>query len=603
MKLLKADQDQAEDTDDDDGSVAQLDDQSAADGGAAVAAVVSESTVSSGGGLWASVVAGADGEGQKEDGAAGGGAAAVNVFTHPVVELLIGKLTLEQNTGAGAAADAGAGGGGGGDAEAAVTVGGTDRLHDLQDVHLNVAEVLEDIVYRTSGMLGGGGEGDVDGSAGFGDMGDIGESEMLAATPPSRLCLALNAEPSVVALLTSVLHAGGADQGQKSASAAALRVLVGLLKCNRRSVWEKRKMALGLAAVEDPDRDAALPHVVSVLLGRLPELGEQLDVEGAGAERMRTTFAPDVEKLGVRRLQLVELICELVHSDFDEVFAALAGQGQENLMQLCLDTFFKFEWNNMLHRIVMGALIAIVERGQNEPAPAGEEWKADGEAASAHGGVVALCRSLFVEYNLLDRILQAYRENDEYAKQPKGCQKGYMGFLHHVCNGLVEAADQPVLTDGNDQGGVDADGEGDEGESSDANLILCFLQGHQAWEDFVDTQLEEINRIERTALGGDNAPPASPALAGLPDCGDPPDDDFDIGSGADGGGTAGGSMLEYDMDDFAEEFDEELGSGSRGGAFGPFDDDDSDDDDSDDDDDDDSDDSDDDEMSEALKAQ
>ena len=159
MKLLKADQDQAEDTDDDDGSVAQLDDQSAADGGAAVAAVVSESTVSSGGGLWASVVAGADGEGQKEDGAAGGGAAAVNVFTHPVVELLIGKLTLEQNTGAGAAADAGAGGGGGGDAEAAVTVGGTDRLHDLQDVHLNVAEVLEDIVYRTSGMLGGGARG------------------------------------------------------------------------------------------------------------------------------------------------------------------------------------------------------------------------------------------------------------------------------------------------------------------------------------------------------------------------------------------------------------------------------------------------------------
>ena len=145
--------------------------------------------------------------------------------------------------------------------------------------------------------------------------------------------------------------------------------------------------------------------------------------------------------------------------------------------------------------------------------------------------------------------------------------------------------------------------------SGRGRFILSALyngdEGPQAWEDFVDTQLEEINRIERTALGGDNAPPASPALTGLPDCGDPPDDDFDIGgSGGGDGRGAGGSMLEYDMDDFAEEFEDELGNTARGGmsSFGAFDDDDDDSDDDDSDDDDSDDDSDDDEPSAALKA-
>eukprot|EP00947_MAST-08B_sp_MAST-8B-sp1_P006672 g6672.t1 len=285
---------------------------------------------------------------------------------------------------------------------------------------------------------------------------------------------------------------------------------------------------------------------------------------------MRTTFARDVERLGIRRLQLVELICELVHADYDAVFAALAGEGSANLMQRCLDTFFQFEWNNMLHRIVMGALIAIVERGQHEAAPTEAGWMDSPEAAAAHGGVAALCQVLFRGYGLLDRILQTYKENDEYAQTPQGCQKGFMGFLHHVCNGLVEAAEQPVLGEAADVDGK-APGEGDEAES---NLIGCFVRGHAAWDEFVDNKLEEVNRIERTALGGDQAPPASPALQGLPE----PDPNIEDDDGEDGPS----GLLEYDIDD--EGFDGPEGFDDE---FVDNDDDDDDEDDDDDDDDDD----------------
>merc|ERR1740130_942294 len=117
-------------------------------------------------------------------------------------------------------------------------------------------------------------------------------------------------------------------------------------------------------SAQDAQDAMALPPVVGVLLGRLPAFVAQLAQEERDAVKRRTTFGQDVEVLGLRRLQLVQLLCELVHSDYDAVFTAFADQGDSNPMVLCLDIFFKFEFCNMVHRIVMGAMLAIIERAQ-----------------------------------------------------------------------------------------------------------------------------------------------------------------------------------------------------------------------------------------------
>lgn len=81
------------------------------------------------------------------------------------------------------------------------------------------------------------------------------------------------------------------------------------------------------------------------------------------------------------------------------------------VLPVCLDLFIKYEWHSFLHNIVE-SMVGTVLSGENK----------------------ALKMSLFKEGNLLGRIIDATRHNDDAVTQGKNCRKGYMGQLRLIAS-------------------------------------------------------------------------------------------------------------------------------------------------------------------------
>lgn len=86
-----------------------------------------------------------------------------------------------------------------------------------------------------------------------------------------------------------------------------------------------------------------------------------------------------------------------------------------------LDLFFKFPWNNSLHNVVYDLIQQIfngkLDEGMNRD----------------------LCAAVFTQrQGLVDRILQAIKENDEIAAKPHGVRLGHMGHLTLITEEVVK---------------------------------------------------------------------------------------------------------------------------------------------------------------------
>ncbi|KAJ8928124.1 hypothetical protein NQ314_019350 [Rhamnusium bicolor] len=88
-----------------------------------------------------------------------------------------------------------------------------------------------------------------------------------------------------------------------------------------------------------------------------------------------------------------------------------------------LDLFFKYSWNNFLHTQVENCLISALKTHVSE------ENEENTNALSKH---------LLVNCKLIERILDAWKENDEQQAQEKGIRQGYMGHLISIVNKIVE---------------------------------------------------------------------------------------------------------------------------------------------------------------------
>jgi len=90
-----------------------------------------------------------------------------------------------------------------------------------------------------------------------------------------------------------------------------------------------------------------------------------------------------------------------------------------SVLPTVLDLFFKYEWHNLLHNLVK-SLLEIIITGENR----------------------AMSESLLTDANMLARIIDAHKDNDEAVKQPKSCRKGYMGQLRQISNLIQDRAKQ-----------------------------------------------------------------------------------------------------------------------------------------------------------------
>lgn len=192
-----------------------------------------------------------------------------------------------------------------------------------------------------------------------------------------------------------------------------------------------------------------LPVLFSVVLENLNNFVNILTTNKP--EHAVLTTVGEIVPLGFHRLKVVEFLMSLVKSNHQRVDEELI---KLNILSTCLDIFFNYKWNNFLHSIIEQMLVTILE-GENEE----------------------LKFSLFSHTKLADRIVAAWKENEEEIQKPKGMRRGYMGHLMIIiANTLNTAANNP--------------------------LVKQNLDENQAWNEFIATAYEEAKELEKMQIGG-----------------------------------------------------------------------------------------------------
>uniref|UniRef100_A0A8C7Q148 Protein phosphatase 6, regulatory subunit 2b n=1 Tax=Oncorhynchus mykiss TaxID=8022 RepID=A0A8C7Q148_ONCMY len=108
-----------------------------------------------------------------------------------------------------------------------------------------------------------------------------------------------------------------------------------------------------------------------------------------------------------------------------------------NTINILLDLFFKYTWNNFLHFQVELCVAAILSHsaspGPTLPLPSVPPDIFTHNPLVTH---VRVCLSLFQDCRLVPRILEAWEENDKMQEEG-GMRRGYMGHLTRIANTVV----------------------------------------------------------------------------------------------------------------------------------------------------------------------
>jgi len=174
-----------------------------------------------------------------------------------------------------------------------------------------------------------------------------------------------------------------------------------------------------------------------------------------------TTSNAVISPLGPFRLKCVDLALALVKLNYQLIDSALI---EHRVIARCVDLFFQYKWNNILHCVVESMAKFILE---SKPS--------------------YMCLYLLRDCQLLDRVLQAQQnEEQERSMKEKKEQKvphlGYMGHLYSIANAILTS-------------------------SKVHSAIFYLLEDvpNRGWKKFADGKLKGINDRMNRPLGG--APP------------------------------------------------------------------------------------------------
>ncbi|KAM4901971.1 serine/threonine-protein phosphatase 6 regulatory subunit 2 isoform 4-T4 [Sylvia borin] len=230
----------------------------------------------------------------------------------------------------------------------------------------------------------------------------------------------------------------------------------------------------------------------SILHGIEPRLKDfhQLLLRPPKKPAILTTLGVLEEPLGNARLHGSRLIAALLHTNTPSINQELCRLGT---MDLLLDLFFKYTWNNFLHFQVELSIAAILshsvhegkpspgEPGSKEEAPSGnaapeptEPTEPSEPLATATENVMVT--HLFQKCCLVQRILDAWEANDKIQAEG-GRRRGNMGHLTRIANAVVHNMEKGPM----------------QAQISD------FMKGlsedcRGRWESFVEETLTETNR-------------------------------------------------------------------------------------------------------------
>ncbi|XP_069384722.1 serine/threonine-protein phosphatase 6 regulatory subunit 2 isoform X1 [Paralichthys olivaceus] len=249
----------------------------------------------------------------------------------------------------------------------------------------------------------------------------------------------------------------------------------------------------------------------SILLAIEPHLVHfhQLLLEPPKRHPILTSLGVLKEPLGNTRLHVARLVASLLYTSSASHAVVAQELCRLNTMDLLLDLFFKYTWNNFLHLQVELCVAAILRPCAHEMRlqpglgsqdkfrlhqdPSQEQAFAETPTPepsitpenSAHNLMVT---HLFQHCHLVQRILKAWEENDKIQSEG-GMRRGYMGHLTRIANTVVHNLEKgPVHT-------------------QISSLITELPEDYRGrWENFVDQTLSETNRKNTIDLVGTGNP-------------------------------------------------------------------------------------------------
>ncbi|XP_020502802.1 serine/threonine-protein phosphatase 6 regulatory subunit 2a isoform X1 [Labrus bergylta] len=229
---------------------------------------------------------------------------------------------------------------------------------------------------------------------------------------------------------------------------------------------------------------------------------QQLLLDPPKKSAILTTVGVLEQPLGNARLHVARLVAALLQTSAPSVCQELCNLAT---MDLLLDLFFKYSWNNFLHFQVELCVAAILNHPSSDErpspglqnhdgTPAASNPEAPGEAVetgrtsdpqtSVHNALVV---HLFQKCHLVQRILDAWEENDKIQAEG-GTRRGNMGHLTRISNMVVQNLEKgPVQAQITDLI-----------KAPDLAELPEDCRGR--WESFVDETLRETNRRNTVEL-------------------------------------------------------------------------------------------------------
>ncbi|XP_030282135.1 serine/threonine-protein phosphatase 6 regulatory subunit 2 isoform X2 [Sparus aurata] len=271
----------------------------------------------------------------------------------------------------------------------------------------------------------------------------------------------------------------------------------------------------------------------TILLAIQPHLihFHQLLLEPPKRNPMLTTLGVLEEPLGNTRLHVARLVASLLYTSSASHAVVAQELCRLNTMDLLLDLFFKYTWNNFLHLQVELCVAAILRPCAHEMRlqpgmGAQEKFKPPQDASQEQAATETPSEPpvttensahnlmLFQHCHLVQRILEAWEENDKIQSEG-GMRRGYMGHLTRIANTVVHNLEKgPVHTQISSLITGVCFWEESDCYTLAENIFLMLLFLHVElpedyrgrWETFVDQDLSEANRRNTIDLIGTGNP-------------------------------------------------------------------------------------------------
>lgn len=316
-------------------------------------------------------------------------------------------------------------------------------------------------------------------------------NQLQELSQPDPLLTVLESQTSVEQLLQNMFS----GERTESCIVNGIQVLLTLLEI-------RRPVVDGVIDAQGFERSYLVNS--TILLAIEPHLKHfhQLLLEPPKKCPMLTTLGVLEDPLGNTRLHVARLVASLLYTSSSSHAVVAQELCCLNTMDLLLDLFFKYTWNNFLHLQVELCVAAILRpcahemklHSQEKTAQSSEEapqetsdTKSMSEQLqnSAHN---LLMSHLFQHCHLVQRILEAWEENDKLQSEG-GMRRGYMGHLTRIANTVVHNLEKgPVHTQ----------------ISKLISELPEDIRGR--WQTFVEQTLTETNRRNTIDLVGSGNP-------------------------------------------------------------------------------------------------